>query len=105
MERTSVIRRPVALNRAPRVALATDSQYVCRGAIEWVRGCKTKGWNNASEQPVNNPNLWERLDGLCEPHKVGWHCVKGSGGHLENERADALANRGINELGEGRCDK
>ena len=58
-----------------------------------------------ARQPVKNQDLWERLDELCETHKIDWRWVKGHSGHLENERADALANRGIDELGEGRCDK
>ena len=105
MELTSAIRGLEALNRASSIVLTTDSQYVRKGITEWIKGWKAKGWKNASRQPVKNRDLWERLDELCETHNVDWRWVKGHSGHLENERADALANRGIDELSEGRCDK
>ena len=71
-----------------------------KGITEWI-----KGWKDASRQPVQNRDFWERLDELCETHNIDWRWVKGHSGHLENERADALANRGIDELGEDRCDR
>ena len=105
MELTSAIRGLEALNRASSIVLTTDSQYVRKGITEWIKGWKAKGWKNTSRQPVKNRDLWERLDELCETHNIDWRWVKGHSGHLENERADALANRGIDELSEGRCDR
>ena len=100
MELTAAIRGLEALNWASSIVLTTDSQYVRKGITEWI-----KGWKNASRQPVKNRDLWERLDELCDTHSIAWRWVKGHSGHIENERADALANRGIDELSEGRCDR
>lgn len=100
MELTAAIRGLEALKRASSVVLTTDSQYVRKGITEWIKGWKAKGWKNSSRQPVKNRDLWERLDELCETHTIEWRWVKGHSGHIENERADALANRGIEELGE-----
>ena len=105
MELTAAIRGLEALNRASSIVLTTDSQYVRKGITEWIKGWKSKGWKNASRQPVKNRDLWERLDELCDTHSIAWRWVKGHSGHIENERADALANRGIDELSEGRCDR
>lgn len=100
MELTAAIRGLEALKRASSVVLTTDSQYVRRGITEWVKGWKAKGWKNSSRQAVKNRDLWERLDELCGTHNIDWRWVKGHSGHIENERADALANRGIDELSE-----
>lgn len=98
MELMAAIQGLEALNRASRVSLTTDSQYVRKGITEWIKGWKAKGWKTASKQPVKNRDLWERLDVLTEAHEIEWHWVKGHSGHLENERVDALANLGIDEL-------
>ncbi len=87
-----------ALKRPSSVSLTTDSQYVRKGITEWISGWKAKGWKTASRQPVKNKDLWEKLDSLTQQHQVDWHWVKGHSGHVENERVDALANRGIDEL-------
>ena len=87
-----------ALKRPARVSLTTDSQYVRKGITEWIAGWKAKDWKTANKQPVKNKDLWEALDALTEIHEVAWHWVKGHSGHVENERVDALANRGIDEL-------
>ena len=84
-----------------KVILTTDSQYVRKGITEWIRNWKAKGWKTASKSPVKNKDLWLRLDELTETHDVDWRWVKGHSGHVENERVDGLANRGIVEL----CDK
>ena len=76
----------------------TDSQYVRKGITEWLAGWKRNGWRTASKQPVKNADLWQRLDELNQRHKVEWHWVKGHSGHRENELADLLANRGIDEF-------
>jgi ribonuclease HI len=100
MELTAAIRGLEALNRASSIVLTTDSQYVRKGITEWIKGWKAKGWKTASRQPVKNRDLWERLDELCGTHNIDWRWVKGHSGHVENERVDALANRGIEELSE-----
>ena len=98
MELTAVIRALEALKRPVSGRVHTDSQYVLKGINEWIHGCKRNGWKTASRQPVKNADLWERLDALSRQHKLEWVWVKGHAGHPENERADALANRGIDEL-------
>ena len=98
MELLAAIEGLDALKRPSQVSLTTDSQYVRKGITEWIVGWKAKGWKTASKQPVKNRDLWERLDALTRQHQVEWHWVKGHSGHIENERVDALANRGIDEL-------
>jgi ribonuclease HI len=100
MELTAVIRALEALNRPARVAVFTDSEYVRKGITEWLAGWKRRGWKTADRKPVKNEALWRRLDELASRHEVRWHWVKGHSGHAENERADALANRGVASLTE-----
>lgn len=100
MELTAAIRGLEALKRASSIVLTTDSQYVRKGITEWIKGWKAKGWKTAGRQPVKNRDLWERLDELCGTHNIDWRWVKGHSGHVENDRVDALANRGIDELSE-----
>jgi ribonuclease HI len=100
MELTAVIRALEALNRPARVAVFTDSEYVRKGITEWLAGWKRRGWKTADRKPVKNEALWRRLDELASRHAVKWHWVKGHSGHAENERADALANRGVASLTE-----
>ncbi len=95
MELTAVIEALAALKRYRRVILHTDSQYVQKGITEWIRGWKAKGWKTAAKAPVKNVDLWKRLDELAALHHVDWRWVKGHAGHDGNERADALANRGV----------
>ncbi len=99
MELTAAIKGLEALNRRCQVALTTDSQYVRKGITEWIENWKRKGWKTANKQPVKNEDLWRQLDELATRHDVAWHWVKGHSGHAENERADELANCGIDELG------
>lgn len=98
MELTAAIRGLESLTRPCRVALTTDSQYVRLGITEWMDNWKRRGWKTAAKKPVKNVDLWQRLDQAAAPHEVEWHWIKGHSGHAENERADALANRGIDEL-------
>jgi ribonuclease HI len=79
----------------------TDSQYVLKGISEWIHGWKRNGWKTADKKPVKNADLWQILDALAAGHDVKWVWVKGHAGHPENERADGLANRGIDELDKG----
>jgi ribonuclease HI len=95
MELTAVIRALEALTRPSKVRVYTDSQYVQKGIKEWIHGWKRNGWKTAAKEPVKNKELWIELDELRKKHEIEWHWVKGHAGHPENERADALANRGI----------
>ena len=95
MELTAVIRALESLKRHCNVKVYTDSQYVQKGISEWLPQWKRRGWRTAGRKPVKNEDLWRELDGLAQKHKVEWHWVRGHAGHVENERADALANRGV----------
>jgi len=95
MELTAVIRALESLEGRRRVRLYTDSQYVQKGITEWIHDWKRRGWRTAGRKPVKNVDLWMRLDELARGHEVEWHWVRGHAGHPENERADALANKGI----------
>lgn len=98
MELTAVIRALEALKRHCCVRVVTDSQYVRNGITQWIHNWKRNGWRTADRKPVKNAELWRHLDELVQQHDVEWEWVKGHSGHPENERADALANRGIDEL-------
>jgi ribonuclease HI len=95
MELTAVIRGLEALKRRAAVRVYTDSQYVQKGITQWIRDWKRRGWKTADRKPVKNADLWQRLDELAHGHAIEWHWVRGHAGHADNERADALANRGI----------
>ena len=97
MELMAVIQALSALKRPCQVSLHLDSEYVRKGITEWIHGWKKKGWVTAAKQPVKNAELWQRLDALVHggPHRIEWHWVKGHAGNPGNERADALANRGV----------
>jgi ribonuclease HI len=99
MELTAAIRALEALTRRCQVALYTDSQYLRLGITTWLPDWKRRNWRTADRKPVKNQDLWEQLDLLAARHDIEWHWVRGHDGHPENERADALANRGIDELG------
>ena len=98
MELTAAIRALEALSRRCEVSLYTDSQYVRQGITTWLADWKRRDWRTADRKPVKNQDLWEQLDALAARHDVEWHWVRGHDGHPENERADALANRGIDEM-------
>jgi ribonuclease HI len=89
-----VIRALEALKRPCRVEVYTDSEYVRNGITEWLPAWKRRGWKTADRKPVKNVDLWQALDAIAAVHEVRWHWVRGHSGHAENERADALANRG-----------
>jgi ribonuclease HI len=95
MELTAVIRALEALKRRSRVELYTDSEYVKNGITEWLPNWKRRGWKTADRKPVKNADLWQALEAAAARHEVHWHWVRGHAGHAENERADALANRGV----------
>jgi ribonuclease HI len=95
MELTAVIRALEALKRTSRVEVYTDSEYVKNGITEWLPNWKRRGWKTADRKPVKNVDLWQALEAAAARHQVHWHWVRGHAGHAENERADALANRGV----------
>lgn len=98
MELLAVIRALESLNRHCNIRLHTDSQYVQKGISEWIHSWKQRGWRTADKKPVKNDDLWRRLDELAAQHDIEWRWVKGHAGHDGNERADKLANRGIETL-------
>ena len=98
MELQAAIEALKVLSQSCRVDLTTDSVYVKNGITTWLAGWKKKGWKTAARKPVKNVDLWQALDEQNQRHVVEWHWVKGHSGHPENERADQLANRGIDEL-------
>jgi ribonuclease HI len=98
MELQAAIEALKALTRSCSVDLTTDSVYVRSGITTWLEGWKKKDWKTAARKPVKNVDLWRALDEENQRHQVRWHWVKGHSGHAENERADELANRGIDEL-------
>ncbi|WP_237068255.1 ribonuclease HI [Microbulbifer guangxiensis] len=98
MELLAAIRALEALNQRCRVDLHTDSQYLRQGITGWINNWKRNGWKTAAKKPVKNADLWRLLDETIGHHDVHWHWVKGHAGDPGNERADELANRGIDEL-------
>jgi ribonuclease HI len=101
MELMAVIEALQALKRPVEARVYTDSQYVQKGISEWIHNWKRRGWQTADKKPVKNADLWRRLDSLAAGHKIEWCWVKGHAGHPENERADALARQGIEQLRRG----
>ncbi len=99
MELTAAIEALRALKRPSDVVLYTDSRYVMDGITSWLANWKKRGWKTAAKQPVKNRDLWQALDEEVTKHSVRWIWVKGHDGNPGNERADELANRGIDELG------
>ena len=83
-----------------QIRLVTDSQYVMKGITEWLANWRRRGWKTADKQPVKNADLWQRLDRAAQRHQVAWEWVRGHNGHPENELADQLANRAIDEMKE-----
>lgn len=102
MELMAAIKGLEALKRRSQVVLTTDSQYVRKGITEWIANWKRRDWRTADKKPVKNKDLWQQLDQLANAHDIDWHWVKGHSGHRENEIADQLANKGIDELSQGR---
>lgn len=100
MELQAVISGLAALkpDSATPVEVHTDSKYVQQGMQSWIHGWKRNGWKTSDKKPVKNADLWQQLDALAQKFDISWHWVKGHAGHPENERADQLANQGIDEL-------
>lgn len=95
MELMGAISALEALKRHCQVRLHTDSKYVMQGITEWIGNWKKRGWKTADKKPVKNEDLWRRLDAIVAEHEIEWIWVKGHAGHEGNERADVLANRGV----------
>ncbi len=95
MEIMAAIQALEALNQPCKVELHTDSEYLRQGITQWINGWKARGWKTADRKPVKNDDLWKRLDLARSRHEVIWRWVKGHSGHPLNERADALARKGL----------
>lgn len=102
MELMAAIQGLESLTRRCDVTLYTDSKYVLQGMTEWIEGWKARDWKNAKKEPVKNKDLWQRLEAACQTQNIQWRWVKGHAGNPGNERADALANRGIDSLSEAK---
>ncbi|NMG14181.1 ribonuclease HI [Aromatoleum bremense] len=98
MELLAVIRALELLKRPVVARVHTDSQYVQKGISEWIHGWKARGWKTAAKAPVKNEDLWRALDEAASRHQVQWIWVRGHAGHVENERADELARRGVDAV-------
>ncbi len=98
MELTAVIRALEALTKSCRVRLYTDSKYVQQGITTWIHDWKKRGWKTADKKPVKNDDLWRQLDQLAEQHTIEWVWVRGHDGNAGNERADVLANLGVESV-------
>ena len=97
MELTAAIRGLSVLTRNCKVIVYTDSEYVRRGIDEWLPGWKTRGRKTAAQKPLKNKDLWLELDELSGKHVISWRWVKGHAGNPGNEKADELANRGLEQ--------
>ena len=98
MELMAAIAGLIALTRPCSVKLVTDSQYVMKGIQEWLPNWKKRGWKTASKEPVKNADLWQKLDEEVNRNQMSWQWVRGHTGHPGNERADQLANRGVDDV-------
>ncbi len=98
MELLAVIRALDALTRRCSVQLHTDSKFVQQGITEWIHGWKKNGWRTSARKPVKNDDLWKELDAVSQNHDIEWLWVKGHAGHNGNEKADQLANRGVESM-------
>jgi ribonuclease HI len=98
MELTAAIEALSALKRPSQIDLHTDSKYVLQGITEWLQNWKRRGWKTAGNRAVKNEDLWRRLDALIQQHDIQWIWVKGHSGNPGNDTADALANKGIEQI-------
>ncbi len=98
MELMAAIQALEALKRPCDVMLTTDSEYLRKGITEWLENWKQRGWKTAAKKPVKNVDLWQRLERAMQGHQLHWKWIRSHTGHPENERADRLANRAIDEM-------
>jgi ribonuclease HI len=101
MELMAAIAALEALKRPLKVDLTTDSVYVRDGITKWLARWRANNWRTAAKKPVKNQDLWQRLEAAAGRHDVSWHWIKGHAGHVQNERADVLARRAIDEMRKG----
>ncbi len=98
MELIAVIEAIKALKRPSKLVIHTDSSYVQQGMSQWLANWKRQNWRTAGKKPVKNADLWQELDALAGQHQIDWRWVKGHAGDPGNERADALANQGVESI-------
>ena len=98
MELQAAIEALKVLKQTYEIDLTTDSSYVKNGITQWLAKWKTNNWLTSNRKPVKNIDLWQELDELTQKHSIRWHWIKGHSGHIGNESADKLANKGIDEL-------
>ena len=98
MELLAVIEGLKSVKTSCQIEVYTDSVYVQKGVTEWLVNWKARGWKTADKKPVKNDGLWRELDSMLGAHELSWHWVKGHAGHVDNERADELANRGVEQV-------
>ncbi|MDA7602195.1 ribonuclease HI [Gammaproteobacteria bacterium] len=98
MEMMAAIKALEYLKESSALTLTTDSGYVKDGITKWLQNWKKNDWKTAAKKPVKNKDLWQELDVQSSRHTISWKWVKGHSGHRENEIADMLANRGVEEL-------
>ena len=101
MELLAVIRALESLKRRCEVRVHTDSKYVQMGITEWIHNWKRRAWRTAGNKPVKNEDLWRELDAASAQHQIQWLWVKGHAGDPGNERADQLANQGVESMSGG----
>jgi ribonuclease HI len=100
MELMAAIGALEALTKPSTIRLHTDSMYLRDGITRYIHNWKKNGWRTSDKKPVKNVDLWQRLELALERHQIEWHWVKGHAGHVENERADALARQGVEQARE-----
>ena len=98
MELMAAIKALEALSKPCKVRVTTDSVYVKNGITDWIDNWKKRNWRTANKKPVKNVDLWQQLDEVSALHEIEWCWVKGHSGHIENERADQLANKAIDNM-------
>jgi len=98
MELTAAIKALEQLKRPCTIKLTTDSNYVKHGITQWIHNWKKNNWRGSNKKPIKNQDLWKSLDELTQKHEVTWLWVKGHSGHPENELADELANKAIDQM-------
>lgn len=98
MELQAAVEALTALKRPCQVVLYTDSSYVRNGITQWIGNWKAQGWRTAQKKPVKNVDLWQALEAAAARHRIDWRWVKGHAGNPGNERADALANQGMDQV-------
>ena len=100
MELSAVIQALTLVKKPSKIKLYTDSQYVVQGITEWMENWQRRGWRTSGNKPVKNADLWRNLNSLVDKHEIEWVWVRGHSGHNGNERADELANRGVDSVSE-----